>query len=58
MVRLLLNFIHDDGDANWLLHLETFSAMLPYDRAFDHLNYLRRGTVYLTDTESQESRVH
>ena len=54
MVRLLLNFIHDDGDANRLLHLETFSAMLPYDRTFDHLNYLRRGTVYLTDTESQE----
>ena len=49
MVWLLLNFIHGDGDANWLFHLETFSAMLPYDRAFDHLNYLRWGTVYLTD---------
>ena len=49
MAWLLLNFIHGDGDANWLLHLETFSAMLPYDRAFDHLNYLRWGTVYLTD---------
>ena len=49
MVWLLLNFIHDDGDANWLLHLETFRAMLSYDRAFDHLNYLRWGTVYLTD---------
>ena len=23
--------------------------MLPYDRAFDHLNYFRWGTVYLTD---------
>ena len=40
---------HGDRDANWLLHLETFSAMLPYDRAFDHLNYFRWGTVYLTD---------
>ena len=49
MVWLLLNFIHGDGDANWLLHLETFSAMLPYDRTFDHLNYFRWGTVYLTD---------
>ena len=49
MVWLLLNLIHGDGDANWLLYLETFSAMLPHDRAFDHLNYFRWGTVYLTD---------
>lgn len=49
MVWLLLNFIHSDRDASWLLHLETFHAMLPYDRAFDHLNYFRWGTVYLTD---------
>ena len=49
MVWSLLNFIHGDRDANWLLHLETFSAMLPYDRAFDHLNYFRWGTVYLTE---------
>ena len=49
MVWLLLNFIHGDRDANWLFHLETVSTMLPYDRAFDHLNYFRWGTVYLTD---------
>ena len=49
MVWLLLNFIHGDRDASWLLHLETFRAMLPYDRAFHHLNYFRWGTVYLTD---------
>ena len=29
MVCLLLNFIHGDRDANLLLRLETFSAMLP-----------------------------
>ena len=46
MVCLLLNFIHGDRDANWLLHLEAFSAMLPYDRAFDHLNYFGWETVY------------
>ena len=46
MVWLLLNFIHGDRDSNWLLHLEVFSAMLPYDRAFDHLNYFGWGTVY------------
>ena len=50
MVWLLLNFTHGDRDANYsLLHLETFNARLPYDRAFDHLNYFRWGTVHLTD---------
>ena len=52
MVWLLFNFIHDDRDANWLLPL--FNAMLPYDRAFDHINYFRWGTVYLTDTKMLE----
>ena len=54
MVWLLLNFIHGDGDANWLLHLETFSAMLPYDRAFDHLNYYR----WTVHQEFTENRAH
>ncbi len=54
MVWLLLDFIHGDRDANWLLHLETFNAMLPYDRAFDHLNYFRWGAVYITDMKLME----
>ena len=49
MVWLLLDFLHGERDSNWNLHLETFSAMLPYDRAYDHLNYFRWGTVYLVD---------
>jgi hypothetical protein len=49
MVWLLLDFIYGDRDANWLLHLEAFNERLPYDRAFDHLNYFRWGTVYITD---------
>ena len=44
MVWLLLYFIHGDRDSNWNLHLETFVDMLPYDRAFDHLNYFNNGT--------------
>jgi len=54
MVWLLLNFIHGDRDANWLLHLETFNTMVPYDRAFDHLNYFRWVTVNLTDMKMLE----
>ncbi|KAL9977921.1 hypothetical protein ACROYT_G015384 [Oculina patagonica] len=54
MVWLLLDFIHGDRDANWLLHLEGFNAMLPYDRAFDHLNYFHWGAVYITDMKMME----
>ena len=49
MVWLLLDFVHADRDSNWNLHLETFNDMLPYDRAFDHQNYFRWGTVYISD---------
>ena len=49
MVWLLLYFIHGDRDSNWILHLETFVDMLPYDRAFDHLNYFKWGIVYVAD---------
>lgn len=51
MVWLLLDFIYGDRDANWNLHLEAFTEMLPYDRAFDHLNYFRWGTVYIADMQ-------
>jgi hypothetical protein len=47
MVWLLLAFLHGERDSNWKLHLETFRAMLPYDRAFYHLNYFRWGAAYL-----------
>jgi hypothetical protein len=49
MVWLLLDFVHADRGSNWNLHLETFTDMLPYDRAFDHQNYFRWGTVYISD---------
>lgn len=46
---LLLDLIHADRDAKWLLRFDTFKVMLPYERAFDLLNYLRCGNVYITD---------
>jgi len=49
MVWLLLDLIYSDRNANWNLHLDAFTEMLPYDKAFDHLNYFRWGTVYITD---------
>lgn len=42
---LLLDLIHADRDANWLLHFDTFNAMLPCERAFDLFNYLRCGNA-------------
>ena len=44
-------FIHGDGDANWLLHLETFSAVLPYNKELDPLNYFRWGNSLLNGYE-------
>ena len=49
MVWLLLYFISGDKLPNWNLHLEAFNNMLVYDAAFDHLNYLTWGIVYMAD---------
>jgi len=49
MVNLLLDFLAAERNADWLLHLETFKAMLKYDHAFDHYKYFNWGTIYIID---------
>ena len=49
MMFTLLNFIEAESESNWLVHLETFEAMLPYDKSFNHYKYLSWGLIYLTD---------
>ena len=39
MVFLLLNFLVDERQPDWKLHLETFRQTLYYDRAHDHYKY-------------------
>ena len=49
MMEILQLFIYSDRNSDWNAHLNGLAQMLPYDRAFDHLNYFRWGMVYLVD---------
>ena len=49
MVEILLSFIRAQRTGDWLLHVQAFSAMLPWLTVYDHTNYARWGPVYLTD---------
>ena len=41
MVEILLSFIKAQGIGDWLLHVETFAAMLPWLAVYDHTNDAR-----------------
>ena len=45
----ILFFIRANRDGDWLLHLDSFEAMLPWLTIYDHLNYARWGPVYLAE---------
>ena len=49
MVEILLNFTRANRDGDWNLHLQAFTAMLPYFITYDHVNYARWGTVYISE---------
>ena len=46
---LLLNFIAEEKNLDWSLHLETFTEMLVYDRVQGHCKYMRWGLVFSHD---------
>ena len=52
MVKLFLTFVYADREADWKVHLSSFSEIIRHDRAFDHLKYFRWGLVYLVDMVS------
>lgn len=54
MIEILLDFIRAQRDGNWGLHLEAFSAMLPWFTIYDHTNYARWGPIYLADMKLLE----
>ena len=61
MVETLLNFIRANRDGNWPLHLDSFAKMLPWMTVYDHTNYARWGTIYLSEMkglEISQSAVH
>ena len=41
MVYILLDFLQAERNADWEAHLTPSAAMIPYDRAFDHLQCFR-----------------
>ncbi|XP_014670830.1 PREDICTED: uncharacterized protein LOC106811642 [Priapulus caudatus] len=49
MVEILFAFVRANRDGDWLLHLDSFAAMLPWLTIYDHVNYARWGPVYLAD---------
>ena len=49
MVEILFSFVRANRDGDWLLHLDSFAAMLPWLTIYDHVNYARWGPVYLAD---------
>ena len=57
MVSILLLFIRAERTGNWEMHLSAFKQMLPWFGLYDHVNYLRWGTVYVADA-SQLDKTH
>jgi len=51
MVQVLLQFIRAEREGLWNLHVVTFARMLPWMALYDHTNYLRWGSVYLSDMQ-------
>ena len=49
MVEILFSFVRANRDGDWLLHHDSFAAMLPWLTIYDHVNYARWGPVYLAD---------
>ncbi|KAG1648498.1 hypothetical protein GQR58_029779 [Nymphon striatum] len=49
IVQILLQFISAEREGLWQLHLSSFARMLPWMAVYDHIDYLRWGTVYPSD---------
>ena len=55
MVKLFLTFVYADQEADWKVHLSSFSEKIRYNRASDHLKYFRWGLVHLVDMSMPET---
>ena len=51
MVSVLLMFTRAQREGIWDLYLHSFRHMLPYFFRYDHLNYVRWGSVYIAEME-------
>ena len=51
MAGILLRFIRAERSGNWKLYLDSFQEMMPWFAAYDRINYLRWGSVYLSNMQ-------
>jgi len=49
LVSILLRFTWAIREGEWDLYQSSFSEMLPWFAAFDHVNYTRWGVIFLAD---------
>lgn len=49
MVEILLHCVRAERDGNWDLHVRVVATMRPYLLLFNHVNYVRESTFYLSD---------
>lgn len=49
MIEMLLHIIRSSREGNWLLHLHTIRALLPWCFAYDRINYSRYLSVYYAE---------
>ena len=54
MVETLMDFTRAQREGNWVLHIESFAAMIPWFLIYDHTNYARWGPIYLADMKLLE----
>ncbi|CAB3991828.1 Hypothetical predicted protein, partial [Paramuricea clavata] len=54
-VETLLDFIRANREGNWALHLDSFSAMLPWMTIYDHTSYARWGAVHLCEMKNLQN---
>lgn len=57
MVQILLLFTRAQRDGLWQLHLHSFTSMLPYFFRYNHVNYARWGTVYISEMHKLPAEV-
>lgn len=56
MVSILLRFTRALRSGNWRLFLSGLAEMLPWFALYDHTNYTRWGTIFLTDASQLETQ--
>jgi hypothetical protein len=57
MVSILLMFTRAQRDGCWDLYMHSFHLMMPYFFRYDHLNYARWGSVFITEMDQLPTEV-